>query len=101
MTGPVCTCHASDVHRDRRQGTTRRQAHTAANRPPDARTPPLTQGLPVGEGGLEPPHPYGYWHLKPARLPFRRSPEWSHHATHVGGTGQPTTVGSGGAQVPW
>jgi hypothetical protein len=30
----------------------------------------------VGEGGLEPPHPFEYWHLKPARLPFRHSPEW-------------------------
>ena len=24
----------------------------------------------VGEGGLEPPHPCEYWHLKPARLPI-------------------------------
>ena len=24
----------------------------------------------VGEGGLEPPRPYGHWHLKPARLPI-------------------------------
>ena len=34
----------------------------------------------VGEGGLEPPRPEGHWHLKPARLPFRHSPEnnrWS------------------------
>ena len=38
--------------------------------------------LPVGEGGLEPPHPFEYWHLKPARLPFRHSPEWSHHASN-------------------
>ena len=29
----------------------------------------------VGEGGLEPPRPCGHWHLKPARLPFRHSPE--------------------------
>ncbi len=27
----------------------------------------------VREGGFEPPHPFGYWHLKPARLPFRHS----------------------------
>ncbi len=27
----------------------------------------------VREGGLEPPRPYGHWHLKPARLPFRHS----------------------------
>ena len=27
----------------------------------------------VREGGLEPPHPFGHWHLKPARLPFRHS----------------------------
>ena len=24
----------------------------------------------VGEGGLEPPHPFEYRHLKPARLPI-------------------------------
>ena len=24
----------------------------------------------VREGGLEPPHPFGYRHLKPARLPI-------------------------------
>src|SRR3546814_10924289 len=24
----------------------------------------------VSEGGLEPPRPYGHWHLKPARLPI-------------------------------
>ena len=30
--------------------------------------------LVVGEGGLEPPHPFEYRHLKPARLPFRHSP---------------------------
>ncbi len=29
----------------------------------------------VGEGGFEPPRPEGHWHLKPARLPFRHSPE--------------------------
>ena len=27
----------------------------------------------VREGGLEPPRPFGHWHLKPARLPFRHS----------------------------
>jgi hypothetical protein len=32
--------------------------------------PPLTCDNPVGEGGLEPPRPYGHWHLKPARLPI-------------------------------
>jgi hypothetical protein len=26
--------------------------------------------LMVREGGLEPPHPCEYWHLKPARLPI-------------------------------
>jgi ABC-2 type transport system ATP-binding protein len=31
----------------------------------------------VGEGGLEPPRGCPHWHLKPARLPFRHSPEWS------------------------
>lgn len=40
------------------------------------RFPGETSPEPVGEGGLEPPHPFEYWHLKPARLPFRHSPEW-------------------------
>ena len=38
--------------------------------------PSKTMAEGVGEGGLEPPRPYGHWHLKPARLPFRHSPEW-------------------------
>ena len=25
----------------------------------------------VRKGGFEPPRPFGHWHLKPARLPFR------------------------------
>jgi Protein of unknown function (DUF3662)/Inner membrane component of T3SS, cytoplasmic domain len=29
----------------------------------------------VREGGFEPPRPFGHWHLKPARLPFRHSRE--------------------------
>src|SRR6476620_10955600 len=39
----------------------------------------------VGEGGLEPPRPEGHWHLKPARLPFRHSPQQS---------GEPITRGT-------
>src|SRR5690606_34902730 len=47
---------------------------------PRTRVRPGTRGVPgltisVGEGGLEPPRPFGHWHLKPARLPFRHSPE--------------------------
>ncbi len=38
--------------------------------------PLLGRGFTVGEAGLEPAHPFEYWHLKPARLPFRHSPEW-------------------------
>ena len=40
-------------------------------------TPLATERPPyfVGEGGLEPPRSYEHWHLKPARLPFRHSPE--------------------------
>ncbi len=37
----------------------------------------------MGEGGLEPPRPYEHWHLKPARLPFRHSPEWMLHASNL------------------
>ena len=36
----------------------------------------------VGEGGLEPPRPCEHWHLKPARLPFRHSPEWMVYLTN-------------------
>src|ERR1044072_5241713 len=31
----------------------------------------------VGEGGGEPPRPYGHTDLNRARLPFRHSPEWN------------------------
>ena len=53
-------------------------------RPHPSRAPGATRAGPrasrrgsllVGEGGLEPPRPCGHWHLKPARLPFRHSPE--------------------------
>ena len=37
--------------------------------------PQFVEPLIVGEGGLEPPRPEGHWHLKPARLPFRHSPQ--------------------------
>src|SRR5690348_16342771 len=33
----------------------------------------------VGEGGVEPPRPYGHTDLNRARLPFRHSPEWGAH----------------------
>ncbi len=45
-------------------------------------TPPELGPLTVGERGLEPLHPFEYWHLKPARLPFRHSPEWNQHASN-------------------
>ena len=38
------------------------------------------------EGGFEPPRPFGHWHLKPARLPFR-------HSRKKRGTGYPTPDG--------
>ena len=56
--------------------------------PDDRRSPRLGTGsnlgppcpsrgdVTVGEGGLEPPRGCPHWHLKPARLPFRHSPEW-------------------------
>ena len=46
----------------------------------------------VGEGGLEPPRPCEHWHLKPARLPFRHSPEWSAHASNRRSRGQPRSM---------
>jgi Kef-type K+ transport system membrane component KefB len=33
-------------------------------------TEPMALDARVGEGGLEPPHPFGHRHLKPARLPI-------------------------------
>ena len=50
---------------------------------------PPNWNLTVGEGGLEPPRPFEHWHLKPARLPFRHSPEWMLHASNWGSTPQP------------
>src|SRR5262245_23286301 len=47
------------------------------------------RGSRVGEGGLEPPHPFEYWHLKPARLPFRHSPEWKSKASKGARSAQP------------
>ena len=35
----------------------------------------------MSEGGLEPPRPFEHWHLKPARLPFRHSPEGRYDAS--------------------
>ena len=36
----------------------------------DGPTSSFASRRPVGEGGLEPPHPFGHRHLKPARLPI-------------------------------
>ena len=36
-----------------------------------------------------PPRPYEHWHLKPARLPFRHSPEWMLHASNTSATTHP------------
>ena len=38
----------------------------------------------VREGGFEPPRPFGHWHLKPARLPFRHSRECSPIIPYLG-----------------
>ena len=53
-------------------------------RGPERKNPGTTAGVREtrGRGGLEPPHPFEYWHLKPARLPFRHSPEWMAHASN-------------------
>jgi len=36
--------------------------------------PESSRRIVVGEGGFEPPHPFGHWLLKPACLPFHHSP---------------------------
>src|SRR5947199_1233928 len=59
-----------------------------AERPPctdDLRPLSLSNCFCVGEGGLEPPRPEGHWHLKPARLPFRHSPETTEGPYHCSG----------------
>ena len=63
----------------RRAARTSRTACPAAG--PD--TPYSVGSYPflVREGGFEPPRPFGHWHLKPARLPFRHS----RALTHCGG----------------
>ena len=57
--------------------------------------PLLSRGFIVGEGGLEPPHPFEYWHLKPARLPFRHSPEWIANVSKPERP-SPTSIAAGG-----
>jgi hypothetical protein len=47
-------------------------------RPPQAHVAPDR----VGEGGVEPPRPYGHTDLNRARLPFRHSPEWCERSVH-------------------
>ena len=68
------------------RGTISATAPAATNRDqPDRKTPAEAGALSseiVGEGGLEPPRPEGHWHLKPARLPFRHSPETTGGAYH-------------------
>ena len=51
--------------------------------------PLLSRGFVVGEGGLEPPRSCEHWHLKPARLPFRHSPEWSRRNRNESAEGFP------------
>jgi hypothetical protein len=51
------------------------------------------QGFTVGEGGLEPPRSCEHWHLKPARLPFRHSPERRGNASAGRGGAQPGRTG--------
>ncbi len=53
----------------------------------------------MGEGGLEPPRPFEHWHLKPARLPFRHSPEWMLHASNQGLATQPIHVTCSGIVI--
>src|SRR5450830_1955307 len=47
----------------------------------------------VREGGFEPPRPFGHWHLKPARLPFRHSRAPEKISTQRGGGRNATGVG--------
>ena len=59
------------------QGVPRRRAHSS---PTTKRMNPRNRGFirsrcpetshTVREGGVEPPRPFGHWHLKPARLPI-------------------------------
>ena len=72
------------------------EVHTRGT-PPRRHGPPIENALfTVGEGGLEPPRGCPHWHLKPARLPFRHSPEWNPHAT-----GGVNPVVAGGQSTFW
>ena len=59
----------------RRPAARRRWPEAAAGGPGTANgtTPEPDPVRCVREGGFEPPRPFGHWHLKPARLPFRHS----------------------------
>jgi hypothetical protein len=65
---------------DRTEGDRREESTRLSGTVECSRFPYTLGGWPrrqlVGEAGLEPAHPFEYWHLKPARLPFRHSPEW-------------------------
>lgn len=65
-------------------------------------TPGAVHPQTVGEGGLEPPRPEGHWHLKPARLPFRHSPETTGGPYHCSSrTPQPPPTGRQPATGEW
>lgn len=64
------------------------ESHTNARTPAFAGRGSRNDWL-VGEGGLEPPRPCEHWHLKPARLPFRHSPEWKPKANNSPRPAQP------------
>ena len=52
-------------------------------------TGPARESATVGEGGLEPPRPFGHMDLNHARLPFRHSPEKRGKRSRSGGGALP------------
>lgn len=80
---------------------TRRSKGSTYRHPRNKKAPVEPMVLPglfknVREGGFEPPRPFGHWHLKPARLPFRHSrvfryppclsfdSQWNSEIKHIG-----------------
>ena len=60
-----------DVPADSQEGEVLRYFNLDTTRDPQAMLSQKSSDITlVGEGGLEPPHPFGYRPLKPARLPI-------------------------------
>jgi hypothetical protein len=71
---PDCTEVDETRRSPRRLENAKSPDKTGASRAPSHRA--ASQCSQVPEEGVEPSHPFGYWILNPARLPFRHSGKW-------------------------